>query len=1274
MILELLQNVALLVTLLVGLQLLGRRLEQPGRLYKLAAGVLFGLVGVVAMMTPLAFAPGLIYDGRSIILSLAGFIGGPLTAAVAVTISIIYRVWLGGVGAVVGVLVIIESGVLGTIFYFLRRRHPFWEQPLGLWLIGVIVQLAMLATQLLLPGKLGWEAVPAIAPSVLLLYPLGFMASALVFLDFQRRRRLEETLASNSRILEMIAAGEPLSATLEQLTSEIERRAPGLIASMLLLDEDGIHLRHSAKLTLPLPYVEATDGVAIGEGVGSCGTAAWRRAQVIVEDIATDPLWADYRDLALRYGLRACWSTPIVDTAGSVLGTFALYYHRPRKPTDYHIGLIRQATHTAAIAITRHRQEEALRAERDFARAVIDTMGEGLSVTDVEQRLTYVNSAFAAMLGLSAEEVVGHLATEFVVEDDLAVINQAVAERQRGLRSSYDLRLRGVDNHVTPVLVTGVPRLRNNQYSGAIAVITDLSERILAEQALRESEERYRLLVDNLPHAIGVAQDRLLVFANRATADLLGAVEPSVLCGREVMSFVVPEEVSRTAERVQRMLAGESDLYPAESTCLRLDGSRVPVEVVAAPFIYGGRAAIQIIAQDITVRKRREREVQAQAQIAQALAESIDLQPLLKRILAAAVYAVDAADKGGIVLVDGDGTLRINALTGYDDERLQGFRFPVDSGYAARAYSEGRPLLVDDLQADSELAYTGEIEELREIKSAMAAPLIVRGEVTGVIGLDNVRRHNAFDADDLSVLTNIAATAALVLERARLFEEMNTQARQMAQIMQAAPQGVLLFNAGGQVMMANRVGTRDLSILAGAKVGDVIERLGDQPLTHLFGTPPTGPWYEARAGNRTYEIIARPISDGTTPEQWVVLIDDVTHSRQVRQQAQLQERLATVGQLAAGIAHDFNNILSIILLQAQMAKQIAGLTEQARDRMDVIVAQTQHATDLVRQILDFSRQSMLMRQPVDLKALCIEQVSLLERALPEVINIQFEHEINADYVVNGDATSLRQIIMNLAINARDAMPDGGTLRIGLATLCFTTERETPLAGMGVGEWVRLSVADSGVGIPSGILPHIFDPFFTTKDPGKGTGLGLAQVHGIVAQHEGHLAVETGVNTGTTFYIYLAAVADSQDAGSGRRAGGLPRGEGETILLVEDNQILRLALTDMLESLNYAVVDASNGREALARRAEHGDGIAVVLSDVVMPEMGGIALAHALRMQGVAKPIILMSGHPLDEETQTLHEAGVRAWLSKPCTLEDLAQSLAEALGGARGGQYHGRRA
>ncbi len=1258
MILELLQNVALLVTLSVGLQVLGRRLDQSSVRFKLAAGALFGLVGVVAMMTPLTYTPGLIYDGRSIILSLAGFIGGPLTAAIAVAICMAYRIMLGGIGAVVGVLVILQAGLLGALFYALRHRSPRWEKPIWLWTFGVVVQVAMLATQLLLPGNLGWEVLSVIAPSVLLFYPLGFLVSALVFLDNQSRRGLEETLASQNRILEMIAAGKPLAATLEELAREIERQAPGMLSSVLLLDDDGVHLRHGAAPSLAPAYVRGIDGVAIGEGVGSCGTAAWRRTQVIVENIDSDPLWADFRALALQHGLRACWSTPIIDTRGQVLGTFALYFHRPAKPNEYHVQLIEQATHTAAIAIARHRQEEALRAERDFARAVIDTMGEGLSVTDVEGHLTYVNAAFAAMLGARPEELIGRMSVDYVADADRMLVEQVRAARQQGDSSYYDIRLRGIDGRETPVQVSGVPRQRNGQYLGAIAVLTDLSERQRADQALRESEERYRLLVDNLPLAIEVHRDGKLVFANRAAAELLGAPDPSVLLGMEPNSVLAPEELPGAVERTRRLLEGEISHFQVQTTYLRLDGARVPVEVVAAPLIYGGRPAVQVIVQDITVRNRREREMQAQAQIAQALTETIELQPLLQRILAAAVHAVDAANKGGLLLADGKGRLRIRALIGYNDARLTDLQFPLDFGYAARSYRLRRPLLIEDAQADAEIAYTGEIEEVRAIKSAIVAPLIVQGEVTGIIGLDNVERTAAFGEEDLRVLSSIAATAALVLERARLFDEMNTQARQMAQIMQTAPQGLLLFRANGQVLMANRVGTRDLSILAGAKVGDVVERLGDQPLTALFATPPTGPWYEVQASNRTFEIIARPISNGEPPEQWVVLIDDVTHSRQVRQQVQLQERLATVGQLAAGIAHDFNNILSVILLQAQMAKQVAGLAEAARARMDVIVTQTQHATNLVRQILDFSRQSMLMRQPVDLRALCGEQVSLLERTLAETIDVQFDQDADTSYVVNGDATSLRQVVMNLAINARDAMPGGGTLRIGLASLHFATEREIPLVGMDVGAWVRLTVTDTGTGITPDVLAHIFDPFFTTKDPGKGTGLGLAQVHGIIAQHEGYLAVETTPDEGTTFVIYLPAVEAVQEVPPDRRKSSLPLGEGETLLLVEDNMVLRLALTDMLESINYGVVDAANGREALARVAEHGDSIAVVLSDVVMPEMGGIALAHALRMQGFTRPIILMSGHPLDEETGTLQEAGVHTWLVKPCTLEELAQALA----------------
>ena len=387
MVLEIFQNVALLVTLSVGLQVLAKWLDRPGIAYQLTAGALFGLVAIVAMATPFQFAPGIIYDGRSIILSLAGFVGGPVTAVVAALIGAGYRVFLGGAGTVVGLMAIIQSATFGVIFYYLRRRSPRWEQPLHLWLLGLTVHIPTLTLQLFLPDNLGLAVLPVIGPSVLLLYPLAFMITAMVFLDNERRRSLETILSIQNRVLEMIAAGAPLVVTLNALVDAIEAQASGIHASILLLDEDGRHLRHAAAPSLPPAYVAATDGVEIGDGIGSCGTAIYQRRQVIVEKIATDPLWAGFKELAIQHNLHACWSTPIFDDAGQVQGTFAIYYDRPKRPTASHLQLIDQATHLASIAITRDRQEQVLRSERDFARQIMDTMSEGLAVADAQHHL-----------------------------------------------------------------------------------------------------------------------------------------------------------------------------------------------------------------------------------------------------------------------------------------------------------------------------------------------------------------------------------------------------------------------------------------------------------------------------------------------------------------------------------------------------------------------------------------------------------------------------------------------------------------------------------------------------------------------------------------------------------------------------------------------------------------------------------------------------------------------------------------------------------------------
>lgn len=1262
MILDLLQNVALLVALSVGLQLLAQRIDRSRALYPVAVGLLFGTVGVIAMMTPLHFAPGVIYDGRSIIVSLAGFMGGPVTAGIAAVMCVAYRLYLGGAGAIVGVLVIIESALFGVLFYYLRSRNPRWEHPFALWLFGVAVQSVMLFLQLLLPNQLGWQVVPQIGLSVLLFYPLGFMVAALVLLENERRRTLEQMVAAHNRILEMIAARVPLPAILDALVHEIEVQAPEMLVSVLLFDEESRHLRHVAVAGLPADFVANVDAALETDPNQAIYVAASRRQRVVTQHIATAP-WDKLRQAALMHGLRAGWAAPIFDPAANVIGIFALYYRLPIQPTGFHTKLIDQATHIAAIAITRHRQEDALRSERDFARQVMDTMGEGLAVTDADGKLAYANPAFATLVGQDSQAMLGHNPADYVVAEDRPQLRQAFMARRRGDRSSYEIRLQHSDGQTTSVLVSAVPRMWRGQYQGAIAVVTDLTERKRTEQALRESEARYRLLVDTSPYAIGIYQDQKIVFANRAAAQLLGADEPEALLGATVEQIVAPEELEPAFLRMRQLIEGDTGLYPAQNVYLRLDGTRVPVEIVAVPFSYGARPAVQVLVQDITERVRRQRELEAQAMLAQALSETIELEPLLARILEAGIHAVEAALKGSIMLTDAEGALQIRVLRGYTDPRTRTLQFPKEFGYGVRAFRLRRPLLIDDVRSDAEIAYVGEIEEVASVQSAIVVPLVVRGDVIGVMTLDNTERRSAFDAHDLRVLTNLAATASLVLERAHLFEEIKVQARQLAQIMQTAPQGLILMSSAGRVLMANPLGARDLTILANARVGDTVTRLGDQSLDALLVISPTGPWNEVHAGDRTFEVIARPVPNDGAPEQWVVVIDDVTRARQLRAQAQLQERLAAVGQLAAGIAHDFNNILNIILLHAQMAELSPDLPASERQRMEVIVDQAQNATNLIRQILDFGRQALLERQIVDLAAMLDDQVKLLRRALPESIIVTLEHGALTNHaaLVNADPTRLRQVIMNLAINARDAMPNGGTITFSLAAVTVTPDRAPSQLEMTPGSWVRLTIADTGMGIPPEAQPHIFDPFFTTKAPGKGTGLGLAQVHGIVTQHGGAITVETAVGQGTRFVIYLPATPAAEVVTPLQPPDTKSGGNGERILLVEDNAALRMALVDMLESLNYTVVDAPGGRAALAHLAAPGAEFALVLSDVVMPDMGGVALVHALRDRCISVPVVLMSGHPLDDELLSLQDDGVTAWLPKPCSVEQLARTIATSM-------------
>lgn len=510
-------------------------------------------------------------------------------------------------------------------------------------------------------------------------------------------------------------------------------------------------------------------------------------------------------------------------------------------------------------------------------------------------------------------------------------------------------------------------------------------------------------------------------------------------------------------------------------------------------------------------------------------------------------------------------------------------------------------------------------------------------------------------------LEDITETKRAEEEREQLLVQIGEQAEQIQQIMDTVPEGVLLISESGELLVSNPLAKKMIKVLTnGKRIGDTITSLGGEDLNSFLTSPPKGLWHEIDIDEGVYEVVSRPFELEEEPRGWVLVIRDVTRERKVQQYNQQQERLAAIGQLAGGIAHDFNNIMAAIILHTDIAMQAGDLTISIRERLAIITGQARRASDLIQQILDFSRRSTLETQAIDLLPMLKEEVRLLSRTLPENIQIEMNYQ-SKSCIVNADLTRLQQVIMNLALNARDALPMGGRIRLDLERIFYEKAGQVPIAEMEPGHWVRIRFSDNGTGIPARALPYIFEPFFSTKTPDKGNGLGLAQVYGITRQHNGHILAESEMDKGTTFTIYLPAIKPLDHNLDSEIVCGLKRGAGETILVVEDNSSTRQALRDSLELLGYQVVHAEEGREALQYYTEQHESIDLVLSDLVMPEMGGRALLHALKAIDPDLKFVLLTGHLMRDDDEDLRQAGASAWMQKPVTLDTLSEMIGAVL-------------
>ena len=391
---------------------------------------------------------------------------------------------------------------------------------------------------------------------------------------------------------------------------------------------------------------------------------------------------------------------------------------------------------------------------------------------------------------------------------------------------------------------------------------------------------------------------------------------------------------------------------------------------------------------------------------------------------------------------------------------------------------------------------------------------------------------------------------------------------------------------------------------------------------------------------------------GGAPVRLIGSMADVTDRRQLELQLRESQKMEAVGRLAGGVAHDFNNLLCAILGYADLALAEQSESSTARDEIEEIRKAAQRAAQLTKQLLAFGRRQIRRPTRVDVDAVVRDTDRLLTQLLGEHIQLTL-HAGARGAVVHMDPSELDQILVNLAVNARDAMPQGGVVTI-------ETSRSHLAADIGQTEFVLLTVGDTGSGIADETMPHIFEPFFTTKGD-AGTGLGLSTVYGIVEQNGGRIEVDSTVGEGTRFAVYLPVAADSAPTGSTLARPAAPPAESGTVLLVEDESAVRILAHRILERAGYHVLDARHGADALMLWRQHADEIDLVVTDVVMPEMGGRALADALRAVKPTLPILFMSGYSDDEMTRRGFSDTRVAFLAKPFSADSLVGAVREAL-------------
>ncbi len=797
-----------------------------------------------------------------------------------------------------------------------------------------------------------------------------------------------------------------------------------------------------------------------------------------------------------------------------------------------------------------------------------------------------------------------------------------------------------------------------------------MSQRPALEPNLSATPEQLSALLDCARELLAIlSPDGIILHASTGSARVLD-LRPEELVGRALSEFVHADD-----EKAARGLLQKIDEAPngTRKVRCRLRGKTGEWRWFEATIsnCLGNPSVDGLVASfvDVTALHRMEAERQVISEIVHALNQTANLDQLLEGIHQALKKVLYAE----------------NCFVALHDEKEDTFYFPffedqydvvpppqkVGRSCTAFVFRTGSAMLIPQSEFDR-LAQQGEVELVGSPSPAwLGVPLKTPRATIGVLVVQHYQNESAYDMRDLEFLDSVGGHIALAIERRRSEELLRKSESVFRLLFSHNPLPTWVMDDETlQFIQVNEAAVRQYGFapeefsrmtLLDIRPEEKSASLDVRPRTDDSAGRFQGVCKHRKKDGKDFEVeLISHQFDYAGRRVRLVVAQDISERHILEQQLRQAQKMEAVGRLAGGVAHDFNNLLMVIKGHTELLMNALPHVDPMSRKISQIDRAADRAAALTKQLLAFSRMQVLQPRVMNLNGVVEDMGKLLPRLIGEDVElgIRMAQDLGK---IRVDASQMEQIIMNLAVNARDAMPAGGRLIIETSNADLDRTYNTTHPIVKPGRYVLLAVSDTGTGMDAETQAHIFEPFFTTKEPGKGTGLGLATVYGVVKQSGGFIWVYSELGKGTSFKIYLPRVDQPEDKGSLPVAfSEAPRGT-ETILLAEDEQDVREVAREFLESGGYTVIEAHNGAEALRLAAEHNTAVDLLVTDMVMPGMTGKELAVRLQHQHSGLGVIYMSGYSEQTAAETTQVDASMRLLTKPFSRGSILRAVREAL-------------